>query len=263
MKQLKQQSRRQLLRSSLALAGVGMLSGCGSRLFPASRPSKPARVGVLVVEFSGPTTDALRQGLREQGYVEGDNLVLEPRASQGRGENIPQLVDELVRLPVDVIVTTGVAHTRPAKQATSTIPIVMALSSDPVGAGLIASLAHPGGNVTGVTDLTVELAPKRLQLLQETLPRLSRVAVLLDPTATPTMAQAGTQALGVGVERFEVRRRDELESVLQAVASNRPDALFVERHPLFTADRARIAELRSEVVFPPWLAKWPWPRLVV
>jgi putative ABC transport system substrate-binding protein len=186
--------------------------------------------------------DAFRRGLREHGYTEGKNVAVEYRLPRGRLELVPELAADVVRLPVDVIVTAGNVETRAARQATATIPIVMAYGADPVRAGFADSLARPGGNLTGCVDLAAELSPKRLQLLKEAVPGLSRVAVLLDPAVAPTAVEAAAQLLGLRLERFEVGTSRDLGDAFTAVPRSRPDALFVERHAVFRAPRAQIAE---------------------
>ena len=122
--------------------------------------------------------EAFRQGLRELGYVEGKNIVIEPRYAEGKLDRLPELAADLVRLNVDVIVTSGPTATRPAKEATSTIPIIMTFDDDPVGSGFVASLARPGGNITGLSTLAPEISGKQLELLKETVPKVGRVAVI-------------------------------------------------------------------------------------
>jgi putative tryptophan/tyrosine transport system substrate-binding protein len=150
----------------------------------AQQPKKVARIGYLSV--LSPSSDssrieAFRQGLRELGYAEGQNLTIEPRYAEGKLDRLPDLATELVRSNVDVIVVGGSTATRASKNATKLIPIVMAHGSDPVALGYVASLARPGGNITGLTHLAPELGGKRLELLKDIIPRLSRVAVLTDP----------------------------------------------------------------------------------
>src|SRR6266705_2114851 len=147
----------------------------------AQQPKKVPLIGFLGATSPSTISDrveAFRQGLRELGYVEGKNIVIEYRWAEGKTERLPDLAAELVRLKVDIIVTAGAAVTRPAKEATSTIPIVMSFDNDPVGSGFVASLARPGGNITGLSTLAPELSGKQLELLKETVPKLSRVAVL-------------------------------------------------------------------------------------
>jgi putative tryptophan/tyrosine transport system substrate-binding protein len=155
----------------------------------AQQPAKIPRIGYLGANF--PTTnpariEAFRQGLRELGYVEGKNILIEYRFAEGKLDRLPALAAELVRLKVDVIVMGGPASTRPAKEATVTIPIVMAFDTDPVGSGFVASLARPGGNITGLSALSPEISGKQLELLREIVPKLSRVAVLGNSTERVT-----------------------------------------------------------------------------
>jgi len=147
----------------------------------AQQPKKIPRIGYLAatsLSANAVLIEAFRQGLRELGYAEGKNIVIEWRSAEGKLDRLPAFAAELVHLKVDVIVTAGQSSTRPANEATRTIPIVMAQNPDPVGAGFIASLARPGGNITGLSSLTPEISGKRLELLKETVPRLSRVVVL-------------------------------------------------------------------------------------
>ena len=146
-----------------------------------AQPTKIPRIGFLIgtsLSANSARIDGFRQGLRELGYVEGKNIVIEWRYAEGKPQRARELATELVRLKVDIIVTAGGLTTRPAKQATVTIPIVMAQDSDPVGSGFVASLARPGGNITGLSSLAPEISGKRLDLLKEIVPKLSRVAVL-------------------------------------------------------------------------------------
>ena len=149
----------------------------------AQQPASPRRIGVLLVAFSPESKEAqaFRQGLRDAGYVEGRDVVIEWRSADGDYARIPALAADLVQRKVDVIVVDTTLAARAVKRATSTIPIVMATVADPVGSGLVASLAHPGGNVTGLSTMTTDLTAKRLQLLKEAIPRLTRVAVLWNP----------------------------------------------------------------------------------
>jgi putative ABC transport system substrate-binding protein len=235
-------SRRQLLEGGLVLASVGLLAGCGVAPSTVERPAKVPRIGVLLNESSTAETEAFRQGLRESGYAEGENIVVESRLTHPREGPFSEFVAELVSGPLDVIVTGGTPATRFARDATRSIPIVMAFSGDPVGNGLVESLARPGGNVTGLTDLASELSPKRLQLLEEAVPGISRIGVLLDPSESPTKTEVAAQGLGVQWERFEVRRNEELSSAFEAIARSRPEALFVERHAIFSPLRTQITE---------------------
>jgi putative ABC transport system substrate-binding protein len=208
------------------------------------------RIGVLRTPSSDAVdsaTEGLRQGLRDLGYVEGQNIHFEYRWAGGKPDRLPGLAAELVRLNVDIIVTGGEQAILAAKRATSTIPIVMGASNDPVGAGLIASLARPGGNVTGMTILSPELSRKRLELLKEVLPRASRVAVLYNPAFPGTtldlkQTREAARALGLTLYDVEVHRPGEFEAAF-ATARERADALIALADPFFTAHHARIADL--------------------
>ena len=214
----------------------------------AQQAGKVYRVGLLRDGSPpDPNVEAFRQGLRELGYVEGQNIAIEYRWAEGKRDRLPGLAAELVALKVDLIVTAGTTVTRAAKQATGTIPIVMAAIGDPVAAGLVASLAHPGGNITGLSILGPELAGKRLQLLKELLPGLSRVAVL-STLGNPHNAlefqwvRVAAQALGVELELLELRDPDELESAVNRV---RPDALVTLSDPALFDHRSRVVNLAA------------------
>jgi len=187
-----------------------------------------ARIGLLTDLVWEP----LREGLRDLGYVEGKSIVFEVRRSDGRSERWPELAAELIRLKVDVIVTQGTPATLAATQATRTIPIVMVGTGDPLATGLVVSLARPGGNVTGSTQLGAGLATKRLEILKETVPQLSRVAFLWNP-ANPDQkshfheAQTGARLLNVTLQSAEAHNREELERVFTVLMRDRPDALLM------------------------------------
>jgi len=186
------------------------------------------RIGLLT-DFAW---EPLRQGLRELGYVEGKDIVFELRRSHGRSDRWPALAAELVRLKVDVIVTQGTPGTLAAKQATTTIPIVMVAAGDPLTTGVVMSLARPGGNVTGSTQLGAGLAAKRLEILKDTLPKLSRVAFLWNP-ANPDQsshfheAQTGARFLNLTLQSAEARNREELELAFAVLMRERPSALLM------------------------------------
>jgi putative ABC transport system substrate-binding protein len=218
----------------------------------AQQPKKVPRIGYLS-SFDPATestrAEAIRLALRERGYIEGQNIAIEYRYAEGKLHRFPELAAELVRLRVEIIVAAGgTRQTRAAKNATKTIPIVMVgLGSDPVEAGLIESLAHPGGNVTGVTNLTRELGGKRLELLKEAVPKLARVAVLFDP-ANPGSARevkedlpAAARALKLTIQPWEVRDSDGFEKVFAALNKQRPDGLYVPGGgPLMSTNLKRI-----------------------
>lgn len=185
------------------------------------------RLGLLAATGNTGLWEPLRQGLRDLGYVEGKNIVLEYRRSEGRSERLSDLAAELVRLKVDIIVTEGTPATSAAKRATTTIPIVMAFTGDPLSSGLVSSLGRPGGNVTGLTDLGAGLATKRVALLNEAVPKLSRLAFLWNP-ANPAQisefneVQAGARSLSVTLQALEVRSDDELEPRLPRWCGSAP-----------------------------------------
>jgi putative ABC transport system substrate-binding protein len=188
---------------------------------------------------------AFRQGLRELGYVEGRNILIEYRWAEGRFDRLPGLAADLVRARVDVIVALAVPAALAAKGATTTIPIVMVGVTDPTDRGLVASLARPGGNITGLSSFSEELSAKRLELLKELVHGLSRVAVLWNP-ANPGKAgdwrevQIAARALGVALQSREVRGRDDFEKSFNAITKDRPDALVVLGDPLILDQRKRI-----------------------
>ena len=212
---------------------IGYLSG-GS-------PSS-ARTSLLV--------EAFRDGLRELGYVEGRNIAIEWRFSEGRGEQFPTLANELSQLQVEVIVATGGPATRAAKQATSTIPIVMAFSGDPVGTGLIASIARPGGNLTGLSFMSPELSAKRLELLRVGFPKIARVAALWNPD-DPVYAlelqrtEDAARRFGIILQPIEVRGVEDFEAAFASIARHRADALIVFAHTLTIVNQRALVELAN------------------
>jgi putative ABC transport system substrate-binding protein len=228
----------------------------------AQQPKKVFRLGYL--SNADPATDsdraaAIRLALRERGYIEGQNIAIEYRYAEGRPDREPGLAAELARLKVDIIVVpSGDATIRAAKNATKTIPIVMAgLGSDPVTAGHVESLARPGGNVTGITGLTTELGGKRLELLKEAVPKLSRVAVLYDP-ATPVslhevkeLLPADARALKLTIQPWEIRAADDFEKVFAALNKQRPDGLYViYAGPRLRPYQKRIADFALKTSLP-------------
>ncbi len=221
----------------------------------AQQPGKALRIGLLgTVPPTDPAAsvlwEPLLQGLRDLGYVEGKNIVIERRYSEGRNERLPDLAAELVRLKVDVIVAASSPPPHAAKRATSTIPIVITNHGDPVGTGLVASLARPGGNVTGLSIVTPELFGKQLQLLKEAVPRISRVAVLsnlTNPIHAPylTEAEIAARALEVRLHILEARAPSDFAGAFSAMRTERDGGLIVLGDPMFFGQRARIAELAA------------------
>ena len=201
--------------------------------------------------------EPFRQGLRELGYVEGKNVVIEYRFAEGKFERLPDLAAELVELKVDVIVAQVTQASLAAKGATKTIPIVMQGVSDPVGTGLVASLARPGANITGTSAMSADVVGKSLALLKEVVPKLSRVAVLWNPSNAIFQAQmlretqAAAGALAVELQTFAVRGADEIDQAFAAMAKGRAGALFVLPDPIFTSlHRARIVDLAEKSRLP-------------
>jgi len=205
------------------------------------------RVGLLNAATPGKPEAAFREGLRALGYVDGGNLVVDSRFAQGRAERLPALARELLGAKPDVIVTFGTTAAQAVKAATTTTPIVMALAGDPVETRLVASLARPGGNVTGLSLATPELAGKRLELLKEVVPKLTRLTVLGDLSRSPRPAevrqtQEAARALGVTVALVEFTRAEGLDSALGEVSHTRPEALLVLNSALTGTHRSRITE---------------------
>jgi putative ABC transport system substrate-binding protein len=190
--------------------------------------------------------DAFRQGLRELGYIEGQNIVIESRTSEWKEDRLPGLAAELVRMKVDVIVAKNVRATEAARKATSTIPIVFAVSGDPVADGVVASLARPGGNITGLATVSPELVGKQLEMLKAVAPKVTRIAVLKNPTTpghdlTVRRAEAAARALGLQLHVLDARTPSEIETALVAMSAKHVDGLLVLRDSVFRTQRARIA----------------------
>jgi putative tryptophan/tyrosine transport system substrate-binding protein len=234
-----------LLLASFALASV--------QLAEAQQTTKPPRIGYVSAtgdaSNQGPYVEALRQGLKELGYVEGKNISIEYRGAEGDTGRIPSLVFELVQLKVDILVAPVLPAIRAAKQATRTIPLIMVISEDPVAAGLVDSLGHPGGNITGLTRLQRELSGKRLELLAQAIPGITRIAVLRDaesPSAAIAFKEYETaaQALKLQLQSFEVRgTKPDLDGALQDAATRRVSALITVTNANILRNQERVAEL--------------------
>ncbi len=215
----------------------------------AQQPKKVPRIGYLTFSVNpSEQIAAFKQGLRELGYIEGKNILIEWRLATGKREELPALASDLVRLKVDVIVAAGTTAISPAKRATSTIPIVMAYSADPVSTGLVASLSHPGGNVTGLTEISPDLAGKRLELIREVVPRVTRVAVLWDGSRPANIdvlqeIELAARAFGVQLQSLEVRSANEVEGAFRAATQERASALIVPSGFLTTVQGSQIAAL--------------------
>ena len=215
-----------------------------------------AFLGTSSPSLEGHLVDAFRQKLRDLGHVEGENIAIEYRWAEGRDDRLPALAAELVRSQPDVIVTTGTPGTLAAKAATGTIPIVFASSGNPVESGLVASFARPGGNVTGFTILGPELEGKRLEILKEAVPGLSRVAVIRNSANPPVMSfyqqtQVAAAALGVRLDPVvEVRRVDDLKAAFATITSERPHGLIVLPDRLLLAHRMQIVDFAATTRLP-------------
>ena len=216
------------------------------------------RIGMLETRsavLNAANIDAFRRGLRELGYQEGQNLELVYRSSDGRDERFPDLASQLVRLNVEVIVTRGTPAALAAKRATQIIPVVMAASGDPVGTGLVSSLGHPGGNVTGLSYLNVEIYAKRVQLLRELLPRLTRLAGLFN-MGNPVLplqwkqVEGAARSLGIQPQLFDVRRPEDLPRAFDAAAKERAEALIVALDGVTQGNLRLIAELAAKQRLP-------------
>ena len=194
--------------------------------------------------------EAFRQGLRELGYIDGKNIVIEYRSSEGKLDRTPALAAELVRLKVDVIVSAGPQITSAAKEATVTIPIVMTLDTDPVGSGFVASLARPGGNITGLSTLAPEISGKQLELLKETVPKLSRVAVFGTSTIAGNARALRETELAAGAFGVQLQYRDvlspkDIETAFRAASKERADAVLVLTSPVLNSHRRQLANLAA------------------
>jgi putative tryptophan/tyrosine transport system substrate-binding protein len=224
----------------------------------AQQPTKIPRIGYLQAPPASAVatrTDAFRQGLRELGYVEGKTIVIESRFAEGKTDRVPDLVAELLRLKVDVIVTGGSFATGAAKQATSTIPVVMTQDSDPVGNGYVASLARPGGNVTGLSTLAPELSGKQLELLKETIPKLSRVAVLGSSNRSGNAqsvkeTEHAADALRVKLQYLDILSPKDIENAFRAARKQNAQAVLVLTGPVVTSQRTEIINLASKNQLP-------------
>jgi putative ABC transport system substrate-binding protein len=217
----------------------------------AQQANKIPRIGLLAAVSPAALAgrnEAFRRGLHDLGYVEGKNIFIESRYAEEKLERLPALATELRNLNVMVIVTAGAPATRAASKAANEIPIVMAQDNDPIGNGFVASLSRPGGNITGLSTLSAELNGKRLELLQEIVPKLGRVAILGNSTV-PGNAQAikeikiAASALGIEILSFDIRHSSDIESAFRNAETARANAAIVPNNPIFSAQRSRVADL--------------------
>jgi putative tryptophan/tyrosine transport system substrate-binding protein len=227
----------------------------------AQQPKNLRRIGYLSGQdpaAESVRSEAIRLALRELGYLEGQNIAIEYRYAKGKRDRLPELAAELVRLKVDIIVASGAdTVSRAAKNATKTIPIVMSGQGiDPVAAGLVESLARPGGNLTGLTNLTGELGGKRLELLKQTVPKVARVAALYDPAALGSVIQlkedlpVAARGLGLTIRLWEARDKDSFEGLFPALSQDRPDGLYVLGGSLMRANAKGIVAFASKHSLP-------------
>jgi putative ABC transport system substrate-binding protein len=231
----------------------------------AQQPKKFFRIGVLFIGGRNqPHLEAFKQGLRERGYTEGKNIILEYRYAEGKIDRLPLLAAELVQLKVDLIVATADLGARATRQATKTTPIVLTTGADPVQSGLADSLAKPGGNVTGLSVLEENLSGKRLDILKEAFPKMTRLGYLWNPGAVPYLSDTGAttanrsfdqakaiaQAVALQLRSYEVRTLAEIETAFADMSKARPDALFVQLSPVITLNSKRIVQLAIEQRLP-------------
>jgi putative ABC transport system substrate-binding protein len=253
---------KKLKRTLYALCAI-LFALCSSA--GAQQPKKVPRIGYLTsTGRDSANVEAFRQGLKELGYIEGQTIAIEWRLAEGNNDRLPGLAAELVRLKVDVIFAAGGTHGVVAKKATSVIPIIFVGATDPVAAGLVESLARPGGNITGLSIGAPGLYGKRLELLKETIPGLSRVGLLLNP-ANPSAdgnlreTRAAGEGLGVQVQSLEVRSPDEIDSAFKAANKAQAGAVIVAQHPPINSNPKRVIELAAKRRLP---AIYPDPEWI-
>ena len=230
---------------------------CGA-VATAQQAAKVSHIGYLTGSSLSVITDrteAFRQGLRELGYLDGKNIAIEWKSAEGKFDRLPGLAAELVRIKVDIIVTTGASPTRAAKEATKTIPIVMAQDIDPVGSGFVAALARPGGNITGLLSLSVEISGKRLELLKEIIPTLSRVAILGTSTVPGTTQElremeSAAGSFGVKLQFIDIPGPKEIDPSFRGAAKKRADAALVLQSGILNSQRKHIVDLVIESRLP-------------
>jgi putative tryptophan/tyrosine transport system substrate-binding protein len=251
------QTRRRFLQGYL-LALVGVLTGCGVAppwAQPAARTRRIGFLGGTTEAAEAARIEAFRGGLGELGYVEGNTIAIEWRWAEGQFDRLPALAAELAGLGLEIIVAGGSISARAAKEATSTIPIVFAQDPDPVGSGLVASLARPGGNITGLSLATPDLAPKRVELLRETMPGMARLAAIGSPT-TPGNAQSlreterSATAFDLEFRFWDAPRPEDIDAAFQEAATWRPDAVVVLGGAAFILRRVSVAELALQYRLP-------------
>ena len=251
-------TRRTAIIKTIILLGLCSLLLALCSAVDAQQPTKIPRIGYLSTvspAVNATRIEALRQGLRELGYVEGKNILIEWRYAEGKVDRLSSLAAQLVHLKVDLIVTAASPPTRAAKELTSTIPIVMAFDDDPVGSGFVASLARPGGNVTGLSSLALQIGGKQLELLKEIIPRLSRVAILGTSTV-PQYANLvkeidlAAKAVEVNVQELDVLNASDIENAFGAASKALAGAVLVMGSPVLNSHRTQIVVLAAKSRLP-------------
>jgi len=253
------------MKAKILVYALLVLTLAAVHLAEAQQPTKIPRIGYLTAATEGQSVriEAFRQGLRELGYVEGKNIVIEYRYAEGVADRFPNLAAELVKLKVDIIVVSGTPATQAAKNATKTIPIVMSSVTDPVGTGLIASLAHPGGNVTGLSNLYEDLGGKQLELLKEAFRKISRVAVLWDPVNVGNVLmlknlKVAAGALQITLQPLEVHIPDDLEPAFAVIKREGASALSVLANSLVNTYSTRIVDFAAKSRLPAIYGESRW-----
>jgi putative tryptophan/tyrosine transport system substrate-binding protein len=248
-------SRRQFV---VGAGSVGLLAGCGWLPGQAAPAARVPRIGWLALEPRAQSVsleESFQQGLRDFGYGEVQHILIEPRYADGLTARLPALAAELVQLPVDILVAAGGTTALAAHDATSTIPIVMMFARDPVVEGLVASLARPGGNVTGLTYFSRQLAPKRLELLHETVPSMTRVAYLwdransTDPTTPLEVVESSAQVLGLHLQLLEIREPGDVDAAFEAASREHAEGVFVAS-VIANSERSRVIALAAQSRLP-------------
>ncbi len=258
-------SRREFLRAA-TLAGTAGFLGLGSEAAEAQQPARMLRIGILIASSASVNSarlEAFRRRLREHGYVEGKNIVIEYRYAEGKLERLPELAAELVRLKVDVIVTAAGPAISAAKKASAMIPIVFATAADPVGSGYVSSLARPGGNITGLSLMRPDLDGKRLELLKEAFPKVARVAFLWRSGGARgnlnfTEMEAVAKALGLKLISLEVRSIDDFESAFARAKRERAQALITTTNPLIGNQRRQVLDFAAKNRLPAMYPDSEW-----
>jgi putative ABC transport system substrate-binding protein len=238
-------------RKFLVALGAGALACAAPPGAFGQQQGKIWRVGFLAVRQEPDLQAAFARGMSDLGYAEGKSLLIESRSAEGKVERLAGLADDLVRLKVDVIVTAGTVTTRAAQKATDTIPIVMGSSADPISNGLVKSLAHPGGNITGLSSLRTDTSPKLLEMLRSAVPSLSRVAILVNPAngshpLVVTSVRSAAQGTSLTIVPVEARTAPEIERAFFAASQEKSGAIIVMRDGVFLEQRHHIAELAAK-----------------